>query len=268
MRTVHQAISAVETYSPAEELFNRRRRTAGLFLAPIVLVGTLLIPIAGLTTQGHRMAAIMLMVVVLWVSEALPMAVTAVLGPMLAVIFGVTPARAALAPFADPIIFLFIGSFMLAEAMFVHGVDRRIAFSALSWRFVGTSGARILVMYGAVATFISMWISNTATTAMMFPIGLSIVAHLASHRAEHGAPDLPAGAGAGSDHAIRKFALAMMLITSFGASIGGMATPVGTPPNLIGIGMIERITHVHIDFFQWMAIGVPIVIILFSFLAV
>ena len=84
-------------------------------------------PIAGLTVQGHRMAAIMLMVVVLWVSEALPMAVTAVLGPMLAVIFGVAPARAALAPFADPIIFLFIGSFMLAEAMFVHGVDRRIA---------------------------------------------------------------------------------------------------------------------------------------------
>lgn len=269
MRTVHQAISAVETYSPAEELFNRRRRTAGLFLAPIVLIGTLWMPIAGLTAQGHRMAAIMLMVVVLWVSEALPMAVTAVLGPMLAVIFGVAPARAALAPFADPIIFLFIGSFMLAEAMFVHGVDRRIAFSALSWKFVGTSGARILVMYGAVATFISMWISNTATTAMMFPIGLSIVAHLAAHRAEHGAPDLPAGAGAsGRDHAIRKFAMAMMLITSFGASIGGMATPVGTPPNLIGIGMIERITHVHIDFFQWMAIGVPIVLILFSFLAV
>lgn len=255
MRTVHQAIESVETYSPAEEQFNRRRRTAGLILAPIVLIGLLLVPIPGLSVEGHRMAAIMLMVVVLWVSEALPMAVTAVLGPMLAVVFGVAPARAALAPFADPIIFLFIGSFMLAEAMFVHGVDRRIAFSALSWRFVGTSGARILVMYGGVATFLSMWISNTATTAMMFPIGLSIVAHLARHR--------PAG-----DTGMRRFAVAMMLITSFGASIGGMATPVGTPPNLIGIGMIERITKVHIDFFQWMAIGVPVVIVLFGFLAV
>jgi solute carrier family 13 (sodium-dependent dicarboxylate transporter), member 2/3/5 len=255
MRTVHQAITAVETYSPAEEQFNRRRRTVGLFLAPVMLVGLLLLPIAGLSVEAHRMAAIMVTVVVLWMSEALPMAVTAVLGPMLAIVFGVAPARAALAPFADPIIFLFIGSFMLAEAMFVHGVDRRIAFSALSWPFVGSSATRILVTYGAVATFISMWISNTATTAMMFPIGLSIVAHLARH-------------GAANDQAMRRFALAMMLITSFGASIGGMATPVGTPPNLIGIGMIERITKVHIDFFQWMAIGVPIVILLFAFLAV
>jgi solute carrier family 13 (sodium-dependent dicarboxylate transporter), member 2/3/5 len=254
IRTVHQAITAVETYSPAEEQFNRRRRTFGLFLAPVVLVALLALPISGLSPQAHRMAAIMVMVIVLWVSEALPMAVTAVLGPMLAVIFGVAPARAALAGFADPIIFLFIGSFMLAEAMFVHGVDRRIAFTALSWRIVGTSGSRILVMYGGVATCISMWISNTATTAMMFPIGLSIVSHLARH-------------GNGNDEAMRKFALAMMLITSFGASVGGMATPVGTPPNLIGIGMIERLTHVHIDFFQWMLIGMPIVIVLFAFLA-
>ena len=264
MRTVHQAIDAVETYSPAEEQFNRRRRTVGLFLAPIVLIGLLALPIPGLTPEAHRMAAIMVMVVVLWVSEALPMAVTAVLGPSLAVVFGVAPARAALAGFADPIIFLFIGSFMLAEAMFVHGVDKRIAFSALSWRFVGASAARILVTYGGVATFLSWWISNTATTAMMFPIGLSIVAHLSQHRpasADDGQ------AGASYDERMRRFALAMMLITSFGASVGGMATPVGTPPNLIGIGMIERITHRHIDFFQWMAIGVPIVIVLFVFLA-
>ena len=218
MRTVHQAIDAVETYSPAEEQFNRRRRTVGLFLAPIVLLGLLLIPIPGLTPQGHRMAAIMVMVVVLWVSEALPMAVTAVLGPCLAVVFGVAPARAALAGFADPIIFLFIGSFVLAEAMFVHGLDRRIAFTTLSSRLVGSSAVRMLVAYGAVATLISMWISNTATTAMMFPIGLSIVAHLSQNGAgEAAAP--------GHDARMRRFAIAMMLITSFGASIGGMATP-------------------------------------------
>ena len=90
----------------------------------------------------------------------------------------VAPARAALAPFADPIIFLFIGSFILAEAMFVHGLDRRIAFTALASRWVGTSGTRILVVYGLVGTVISMWMSNTATTAMMFPIGVSIVAQL------------------------------------------------------------------------------------------
>jgi sodium-dependent dicarboxylate transporter 2/3/5 len=99
-----------------------------------------------------------------------------------------------------------------------------------------------------------MWMSNTATTAMMFPIGVSIVAQLRRGMA-------------GQDEALRTFATAMMLITSFGASIGGMATPVGTPPNLIGIGLIERITGTHIGFFQWMAVGVPLVLILFAFLA-
>ena len=118
------------------------------------------------------------MMVILWITEALPLAVTALIGPVLAIVLQVAPARAVFAPFADPIIFLFIGSFMLAEAMFAHGLDRRIAFGALSSRAVGGSPTRILLVYGAVATGISMWISNTATTAMMFPIGLSIVAHL------------------------------------------------------------------------------------------
>jgi solute carrier family 13 (sodium-dependent dicarboxylate transporter), member 2/3/5 len=253
MRTVHEAIGAVETYSPAEERFNRRRRTVGLLLAPIVFGAVLLTPIPGLPAPAHRQAAVMLMVIVLWVTEALPMAVTAVLGPILAVVLQVAPARAALAPFADPIIFLFIGSFMLAEAMFVHRVDRRIAFTALASPWVGSSAIGVLVAFGAVTTFISMWISNTATTAMMFPIGLSIVAHLART-----SPDTDA---------TRRFALGMMLITAFGASVGGMATPVGTPPNLIGIGLIERIAGRHIDFFSWMAIGVPLVLVLFLFLA-
>ena len=253
MRTFGEAAAAAEVYSPSEERFNRRRRTVGLFLAPAVFLLLLALPLP-LPVPAHRMAAIMALVVVLWVSEALPMAVTALIGPVLAVILQVAPARTALASFADPIIFLFIGSFMLAEAMFVHGVDRRIAYSALSRPSIGTSGARILIAYGAVTTAISAWISNTATTAMMFPIGLSIVAHLSTTQ----------GSSAAS---ARKFALAMMLITAFGASVGGMATPVGTPPNLIGIGLIERIEQVHIGFFRWMAIGVPLVIILFAFLA-
>ena len=251
VRRVHEATSAVEVYSPAEELFNRRRRTAGLFAGPILLLVLLAAPLP-VPAPAHRLAAIMAMMVVLWVTEALPLAVTALVGPVLAVVLGVAPARAAFAPFADPIIFLFIGSFMLAEAMFVHGLDRRIAFSALSSRAVSGSATRILIVYGAVGAGISMWISNTATTAMMFPIGLSIVAHLTEGRA--------------SDADSREFAMAMMLITAFGASIGGIGTPIGTPPNLIGIGMLERIAKVDISFFQWMALGVPVVILLFGFL--
>jgi sodium-dependent dicarboxylate transporter 2/3/5 len=202
------------------------------------------------------MAAIMGLVVVLWVSEALPMAVTAVLGPVLAVVCGVADARTALAPFADPIIFLFIGSFILAEAMFVHGVDRRIAYTALSWGVVGRSAPRILLVYGAVATGLSMWISNTATTAMMFPIGLALVTHLMQTAPRDERARAP----------VRRFALALMLMTSFGASVGGMATPVGTPPNLIGIGMLERLTGSRIPFFTWMALGLPLVLALFVIL--
>jgi sodium-dependent dicarboxylate transporter 2/3/5 len=253
MRKVHEAVESVEVYSPAEELFNRRRRTAGLFLGPLLLIALLAAPLP-LPAPAHRLAAILAMMVVLWISEALPLAVTALIGPVLAVVLRVVPARAAFAPFADPIIFLFIGSFILAEAMFVHGLDRRIAFGALSSRLVGRSPLRILIVYGGVTAAISMWISNTATTAMMFPIGLSIVAHLTQ--------------GAESESGSREFALAMMLIAAFAASIGGIGTPIGTPPNLIGIGMLNRIAGVRVSFFQWMLLGVPIVLLLFGFLVV
>ena len=251
MRKVHEAFGSMEVYSPAEELFNRRRRTVGLFLGPIVLVALILAPLP-IPAPAHKLAGILAMMVVLWITEALPLPVTALIGPLLAIVLRVAPARAAFAPFADPIIFLFIGSFMLAEAMFVHGLDRRIAFSALSWRLVGSSPTRILIVYGGVTAALSMWISNTATTAMMFPIGLSIVAHLTKGRE--------------SDAGSREFAMAMMLIAAFGASIGGIGTPIGTPPNLIGIGMLNRIAGTNISFFRWMLLGLPIVILLFAFL--
>lgn len=254
MQTLHEAVVAAETYSPAEERFNRRRRTAGLLAAPAVFVALLVAPLGGLAPPAHRMAAVMGLVVTLWITEALPLAVTAMLGPVLAVVLGVTTGRTALAPFADPIIFLFIGGFFLAQAMFVHGVDRRVAYAALSIPGVGTSAFRILLAYGGVCAALSMWISNTATTAMMFPIGLSIVAHL--HRAS------PREQQA----SVRRFAMAMMLLTSFAASVGGMGTPVGTPPNLIGIGMLEKIVGVKIDFFTWMAFGLPLVAVLFAYL--
>ena len=253
MRRLHEAIGAVETYSPAEERFNRRRRTAGLFLAPAALFLVWMLPMRGLSEEGHHLAAVMAAVVVLWVSEALPMAVTALLGPALAVVFQVATARRALASFADPIIFLFIGSFILAEAMFVHGLDRRIAFTTLSSRLVGASAMRMLIAYGGVATLISMWISNTATTAMLFPIGLSIVSHVGLR-------------GTAPPDALRRFAISMMLVTSFAASVGGMATPVGTPPNLIGMGFIARLGGHPVSFLAWSSLGVPLVLVLTALL--
>ncbi|MDQ3170840.1 MAG: DASS family sodium-coupled anion symporter [Acidobacteriota bacterium] len=247
MRKPHQALDSVETYSPAEELFNRRRRTAGLLLGPVVFAAILITPMGGLPPAAHKLAAILALMVVLWVTEALPLAVTALAGPVLAVLMSVGPARAVFAPFADPIIFLFIGSFILAEAMFVHGLDRRIAFTALSLRMVGSSPGRILMAYGLVTAVISMWISNTATTAMMYPLGLALVGHLANGRERE--PE------------IRRYAIAMMLMTAFAASVGGLGTPVGTPPNLIGLALLRQQAGIDITFDRWMMLGLPIVAI-------
>ena len=241
----------IETYSPAEERFNARRRMVGLVVGPLAFLLLLVVPLP-VPAPAHRLAGILALVIVFWVTEALPLPVTALMGPVLAVLLGITPVRPAFTSFADPVIFVFMGGFMLARAMFVHGVDRRIAYTGLSWRFIGSGPGRLLVVYGGITAALSMWMSNTATTAMMYPIGLSIAAHLAR----------TGGTGA------KQFALAAMLMTAFAASIGGMGTPVGSPPNLIGIGMLERFTDVDITFFQWMAIGVPAAAVMFAFLAV
>jgi sodium-dependent dicarboxylate transporter 2/3/5 len=254
----------VERFSDVEVRVERARRTAGFVLAPLVFVALLVAPL-GIEAPAHRLAAIVAAVVVLWVCESLPLAITAILGPILAILLQVAPARQVFASFADPVVFVFIGGFMLAEAMFVHRLDRRIAFAALASRFVGSSAGRALVVYGAVATFISAWISNVATTAMMYPIGLAMAAHVV------GAADRDETAGAESAAARtpagRRFAIGMMLITSFGASVGGLATPVGTPPNLIGIGLIERVGGRTITFLEWMAIGLPAAVVLFTVVA-
>jgi sodium-dependent dicarboxylate transporter 2/3/5 len=239
-----------EQHSGAEERFNRLRGTIGLFAGPILFVALLFWPTPSLTPEAHRLSAIMALVVIFWITEALPIPITALLGPTLAVLLRVAPVRESFASFADPIIFLFIGSFILAEAMFVHGLDRRIAFTALSFKWVGRSPTRILAVYGGVTAGLSMWISNTATAAMMLPIGLAIIAHLRQSQ--------PEGRG------VERFALAMMLVAAFAASIGGLGTPVGTPPNLIGLGVLEKTVGLRVTFFNWMLLGVPLVVLMFA----
>jgi solute carrier family 13 (sodium-dependent dicarboxylate transporter), member 2/3/5 len=230
------------------------RRTVGFFLAPAIFLTLLVLPLSGLSPQAHRLAAVMATVVVLWVTEALPLPVTALLGASACVVLEVAPAKEVFAPFADPLMFLFIGAFILARGIFLHGLDRRVAYAVLSVPWVGARPARILVAFGAATALISAWISNTATTAMMFGIGLSILAALRS-RTTHAAFD-------------PRYASALMLMTSFAASVGGLTTPVGTPPNLIGIGFIRSQLGVEVTFFQWMLIGIPVAAVLFGFLAV
>ena len=255
MPTAIPAASAVETLSAGEERFEWWRKRIGAFAAPIVFVGMLLIPMPGLTVQAHRLAAIMATVVVLWISEALPMPVTALLGAAACVAMGVAKADVVFAPFANQLIFLFIGGFILARAIFTHGLDRRLALAVLSLRGIGSRPARIMVAFGAVTAFISGWVSNTATTAMMFAIGLSILRVMMERDAR------------GEFTFNRRYATGLMLMTTFAASIGGLATPIGTAPNIIGLGYIRDALGVQIPFFKWSLIGVPVVLALYAWLA-
>ncbi len=254
MPSVEQTITPAETISEGEAKFELWRGRIGFVLAPAVFLLIWFLPLEGLKPEAQRLASIMAAVIILWLCESVPMTVTALLGAALAVILQVADAKTVFAPFADPLIFLFIGSFILARAIFVHNLDKRVAYTVLSWDFIGARPSRILFAFGAVTAFISAWISNTATTAMMFAIGLSIINFLVAQEKETGVK------------INRNYATALMLMTSFAASIGGLATPIGTPPNVIGIGFIRNLVGADISFFKWMIIGVPVVIVLFLFL--
>lgn len=238
-----------------EERFEALRHRVGLLLGPALFALVMLLPMAELRPEAHRLAAVLALTVTWWITEPVPLAATALLAPCLCVALGVAPAKPTLSAFSDPVIFLFLGSFMLAQAMIHHGLDRRIALSLLSVRWVGDSTRRILLVFGAVAALISMWLSNTATTAMMLPIGLGILGEVA---ALHGRQT-----GRAVDPRTLRLSTALMLMTAYGASVGGIGTPVGSPPNLIGIGMIAQQTGEQIRFAPWMGFALPAVVVMF-----
>lgn len=246
------------TLSPLEEKFESWRQKISLFLGPLLAVILLLAPMPGLNAPAHTLAAIIGWVVVWWIGEPVPIPVSAILGAVLCILAGVGDARTVLAPFAEPTIFLFLGSFILARAMCVHGLDRRFAYGILSMGWIRERSWRILFAYGAITAFISMWVSNTATTAMMLPIGSGIVAAMAGM--------LEKKTGRAVDPARLRFASAMMLMAAYASSAGGIGTPVGTPPNLIGIAMIEKFAGVKIPFFQWMLFAVPMLLVMYGLL--
>ena len=203
-----------------------------------------------LSTEALTLAPIILVVIVLWVTEALPLAVTALLGAVACVVAGVAPAKEVFRPFADPLIFLFIGSFLIAEAIRLHRLDRRLAYAVLSVPWVGERPMRILAAVAIVSVLISAFISNTATVAMMMAIVTGILAAVEHAAAEHGRP--PAAG----------FATSLFLCVAFAASIGGLATPIGTPPNLIGLAFIRDQVGVQVSFLGWCAIGLPLVAVM------
>jgi sodium-dependent dicarboxylate transporter 2/3/5 len=250
---------AEEVISEAEERFEKLRKTLGLVLGPVVLLALLLTPMPGLKPEAHRLAAVLGFVITWWVCEPVPLAVTGLIGSALCVALGAANAKELLASYGDPIVFVFLGSFILAQSMMVHGLDRRVALSILGTKFVGNSMPRLIFAFGAVAAFVSMWLSNTATTAMLLPVAAGILAEVAGLESRR--------RGEAVDPRTLRLSTGLMLMLAYSASAGGIGTPIGTPPNLIGIGMMDR-SGIHISFTKWMSFAVPMLVAMYLVLYV
>lgn len=245
--------------SPAEERFERARRTVGLFVGPVLAVVVYLLA-STLEGPQRTLAAVLTLVLVYWISEAIPIPVTAVLGLALAIVLGVAPANDVFGAFASSTIFLFIGGFIIAEAMMTHGLDRRFAFRMLALPGVASSTYRTIIVFGVIAMLLSAFISNTAATAMLFPIALGVIGALSGLVAQQSAGD--------ADASRLRFSTALMLMVAYGASVGGLLTPIGSPPNLIGREFIEAETDARLPFFTWVLNAAPIVALMFVALCV
>ncbi|MFB6240965.1 MAG: SLC13 family permease, partial [Gemmatimonadota bacterium] len=173
---------------------------------------------------------------------ALPIPATALLPLVLFPVLGIADVDAAARPYAHPLIFLFMGGFMIALAMERWGLPRRISLMVI--RGLGTGARRLIAGFMLSTAFFSMWVSNTATTLMMLPIGLSVI-HLVEREAPRGGRS--------------RFNVALMLGIAYAASIGGVGTLIGTPPNAFMAGYLSETYGVEVGFARWMAVGLPLV---------
>jgi sodium-dependent dicarboxylate transporter 2/3/5 len=257
-----------EVLTPAEERFEKARQTIGLFLGPIVFLILYLLPLP-LEQNQQTLVAILSFTIIYWLSEAIPIPVTAVVALGLCVVLNVpgvgpdaedSPGDIVFGAFSDDTIFLFIGAFIIAQAMVTHGLDRRFAFRILSLPGIARSTYGVIIAFGAIAASISAFISNTATCAMLLPIGLGMMGAIGGMVSEQSDTD--------RDVTRLRFGTALMLMISYAAGVGGLLTPIGTPPNLIGIGFIEDETNIRINFFDWVLAAAPICLLMFIALCV
>lgn len=227
--------------------YNLRNRI-GLFAGPVVFLIMLMMPVpGGLTEAAWMVAAVGIFMAIWWVSEAIPIPATALLPIALFPILDVGTVREATTPFANPLIYLFMGGFIIALAMERSNLHKRIALNVV--KLVGVKPGSIVIGFMLSAAFLSMWVSNTATAMMMLPIALSII-RLVEHPDDISAGDLQTN-----------FGLIMVLCIAYACNIGGIGTLIGTPPNALMAGYMLETYGVDIGFSQWMLIGVPLVVI-------
>ncbi|WP_372636549.1 DASS family sodium-coupled anion symporter [Fodinibius sp.] len=223
------------------------RTRLGFFAGIVVFVVLLYLPVPeGLSQEGWRTAAVASIMAVWWITEALPIAVTALLPVVLLPLLNIVPISDATTPYANPLIFLFMGGFIIAVAMQRWDLHRRIALNIVS--YVGVNPSSIVMGFILASAFLSMWVSNTATALMMLPIALSILQLVEDRRDEIAEGKL-------------NFEIVLLLSIAYACNIGGMGTIIGTPPNALLAGFMSENYGVEIGFAQWMMLGVPLMLV-------
>lgn len=224
----------------------------GFFLGPAIFLLMLLLPHPeGMSPEAWKVGAVTVLMAIWWITEAIPIPATSLLPIAMFPLLGVMKSAQSTAPYANHLIYLFMGGFFLAVTMERWNLHRRVAVHTI--KLVGTSPARMILGFMLATAFLSMWVSNTATTMMMVPIGLAVIQqalNLTSDQIREGASH--------SKATEFNFGKGLMLGIAYAASIGGVATIIGTPPNTIMVGMVDKMYGVQIGFDQWMMFGVPL----------
>ena len=224
------------------------KKALALVLGPLSFIILMLIDKpASIPENAYAMLAVTLWIAIWWVTEAVPIAVTALLPMILFPTTGIMAIDATTAAYGDKYVFLYLGGFFLAIAIEKWNLHKRIALYII--KVIGTNIYKVILGFMVATAFLSMWISNTATSVMMLPMGMSIVAQL---------KDNPTT----SENENSIFGKALMLSIAYSASIGGIATLIGTPPNLVMAGFVQKTYGIEITFGQWLQFGLPLSIIL------
>ncbi len=234
------------------------RQRIGLAFGPAAFILILVMPLAdGMSPAARKVAAVAALMAIWWITEAAPLAATALLPIALFPAMGIMKASEATAPYANHLIFLFLGGFFIAVTIEKWNLHKRIALFTI--RLIGTGTDRIILGFMIATAFLSMWISNTATAMMMVPIGMAVIRQVTSSDLYGDencvtAPRVAPG-----------FGPALMLSIAYSASIGGVATLIGTPPNVIFAGFIESTFDRSVSFLSWMAVGLPLAVVMLAF---
>ena len=227
------------------------KQKLGLILGPALFLGVLFfVPLDGLSAAGRAVLASTLWVATWWITEAIPISATALLPIVLFPLSGGLNIRSTTEAYGQPMIFLFVGGFMIAMAIEKWDLHKRIAMNVI--KAVGTNSSRIILGFMVATALLSMWISNTATSLMMMPIGLAIVTQLAEFVNHKG----------GETAQVSHFGKALMLSIAYSASIGGMATLIGTPTNMVFSAVVQQTYGVEVSFAKWMMFGLPVSLVL------